>query len=102
MGGESTIAAGAKALGQFPQTGHSPRNGENQPANDWVADKPDLRVWLRILCSRPIQTLNMVALCCHDAPDSQRPLAEKPHHDVNVKLQTEHDGNHALVKQGHE
>jgi len=39
MGGESTFAAGAKALGQIPQTGHSPRNGENQPTNDWVAGR---------------------------------------------------------------
>jgi len=40
-GGKRKFAAGAKALGQFPQTGHSPRNGENQPANDWVADKDE-------------------------------------------------------------
>ena len=29
MGNEQTIAAGAKALGHFPKTGHSPRKDEN-------------------------------------------------------------------------
>jgi len=43
VGRLKTFAAGAKALGQFPQTGHSPRNGENQPTNDWVADFADIR-----------------------------------------------------------
>ena len=38
-----SFAASAKTLGQFPQSGHSPRNGENQPANDWIANFPDLR-----------------------------------------------------------
>jgi len=36
-GGESTSAVSAKALGQFPQTGRSPKNGENQATNDWIA-----------------------------------------------------------------
>ena len=43
QGGLLPFSAGAKALGQFPQTGHSPRNGENQPANDWVADQAAFR-----------------------------------------------------------
>jgi len=30
-------------------------------------------------------------------PTQTFPDCKKPHHDVNVKLQTEHDGNHALV-----
>jgi len=38
-GGESNFAAGARTLKHFPQTGHSPRNGGNQPTNDWVADE---------------------------------------------------------------
>lgn len=40
--GESTFAAGAKSHGQFPQSGRSPRNGENQPGNDCIADQADL------------------------------------------------------------
>ena len=31
------FAARAKTLGQFPKTGHSPRNGADQPANDGSA-----------------------------------------------------------------
>jgi len=42
-GEESTSAASTKALGQFPQTGHSPRNDANQPANDCIADKAAVR-----------------------------------------------------------
>ena len=38
-----SFAASAKTLGQFPQTGHSPKNGENQATNDWIADKVNFR-----------------------------------------------------------
>ncbi len=33
------ILCECKSNREFPQTGRSPRNGENQPANDWIADK---------------------------------------------------------------
>lgn len=44
-GGLWSFAANAKSLRQFPQTGHSPRNRENQATNDWVAglSGPSLR-----------------------------------------------------------
>jgi len=38
---DSTFAACAKSFGQFPQTGHTPRNGEDQQANGGRADKVD-------------------------------------------------------------
>jgi hypothetical protein len=38
MGGLPPFAASAKGLGQFPQTGHSPKDGETQRMNDCGAD----------------------------------------------------------------
>ena len=37
------FSVAAKTVGKFPQTGHSPRNGANQAANDWVADQAAFR-----------------------------------------------------------
>jgi hypothetical protein len=57
-----SFAAGAKPLGQFPQTGHSPRNGENRSANDWIADFPAVRCDCIIL-SLKIRALSIAAGC---------------------------------------
>ena len=43
LSGERPFAASAKAFGQFPQTGHSPRNDGKRPTNDCIADEAAVR-----------------------------------------------------------
>ena len=73
VAGESTFAANAKSLRQFPQTGHSPRNGENQATNDRRADEADLQPkWLNSwFCTDAEVQLGQAAVTADASPGAR-------------------------------
>ena len=79
-GGLLPFSAGAKAIADFPKPAIRQEMVKFSRRMTGLRDLADLRAKLRSWCSRPIQTLSMVALCCDAAPkaDLGASCSEKP------------------------